>query len=388
MKRYTIPTIFFAIGATLQFLFYFSWVSFTLLTVSCLLLTLFLYSLDLQSLPNAQENEAPNDKTSVTLDLEQTKSHNQSSETDIVFDTNSPLNSETSNAIEMEKETKEILWTIDPILFARESVQKEERKLFCDTVKEYPFSFHSPKLSSIQYVYFDGKEFKECFWQKSEMLVETDDNPMEWNEWEEGRIRDSLPVISKNKRKLYVPLTINANLFGFLCFSTKDVWLEEDTQTFWEEVTNLSEKILAKREYAKVTKHPFTKLYTVSHFYQIAKSSFEASEKKTLVLFKFIDTNFQSELAIGLNHLGLKHSVIGLGLFQLEEDLYSALIPNERLESFSSFFQQFIEELDQLGYPSEVAIGYSNPTTPNLKFDVWIKKAYSSLEESILYHAA
>ncbi|MBL0955402.1 MAG: hypothetical protein IBJ01_11595 [Leptospira sp.] len=388
MKRYTIPIIFFAIGVTLQTLFYFSWVSFTLLTVSCLLLTLFLYSLDLQSLTNSPETSASSKDV-----LSNTKGSplNESKETfasEGVFDTQVTQTQEASNDVTEEPKPKEILWKVDPIFFARESVRLEERNLFCDTVKEFPFPFTSPKLSSIQYVYFDGKEFKECYWQKSEMLVETDDNPVEWNEWEENQIRESLPVISKNKRKLYVPLTINANLFGFLCFTSKESWSNEDIQVFWEETTNLSEKILAKREYAKVTKHPFTKLYTVSHFYQMAKASFEASEKKTLVLLKFIDTNFQSELAIGLNHMGIKQSVLGLGLFQLEEDLYAALIPNERLESFSSFFKQFIEELDQLGYPSEVALGYSNPLIPDLRFDAWIKKAYSSLEESILYNAA
>ncbi|MCW7502877.1 hypothetical protein [Leptospira paudalimensis] len=388
MKRYTIPIIFFAIGVTLQTLFYFSWVSFTLLTVSCLLLTLFLYSLDLQSLTNSPETSA---SSKDVLSNTKVSPLNESKETfasEGVFDTQVTQTQEASNDVTEEPKPKEILWKVDPIFFARESVRLEERNLFCDTVKEFPFSFASPKLSSIQYVYFDGKEFKECYWQKSEMLVETDDNPVEWNEWEENQIRESLPVISKNKRKLYVPLTINANLFGFLCFTSKESWSNEDIQVFWEETTNLSEKILAKREYAKVTKHPFTKLYTVSHFYQMAKASFEASEKKTLVLFKFIDTNFQSELAIGLNHMGIKQSVLGLGLFQLEEDLYAALIPNERLESFSSFFKQFIEELDQLGYPSEVALGYSNPLIPDLRFDAWIKKAYSSLEESILYHAA
>lgn len=388
MKRYTIPTIFFAIGVTLQTLFYFSWVSFTLLTVSCLLLALFLYSLDLQSLSHPQTNQTPvESNNNTTNELENLQSF-PDSETNVVFDTNPQTPDHVSNAIQEEPKTKEILWKIDPVLYARESVRLVERNLFCDTVKEFPFSFQSPKLSSIQYVYFDGKEFKECYWQKSEILVETDDNPVEWNDWEESQIRESLPVISKNKRKLYVPLTINANLFGFLCFSSKEEWTNEDIQVFWEEATHLSEKILSKREYAKVTRHPFTKLYNVSHFYQIAKSSFETAEKKTLVLLKFIDTNFQSELAIGLNHMGTKHSVLGMGLFQLEEDLYAALVPNERLDSFSSFFQQFVAELDELGYPSEVALGYSNPQIPDLKFDGWIKKAYSSLEESILYHAA
>ncbi|MGV3665868.1 MAG: hypothetical protein ACO1NV_07030 [Leptospira bouyouniensis] len=388
MKRYTIPTIFFTIGVTLQFLFYFSWVSFTLLAVSSLLLTLFLYSLDLQSLPNVSNPNLSKEDSITNNDVDPLKEHQIQSEPDALFDTNQKTAPDLSIANEQETQTKEIIWKIDPILFARESVRLEERNLFCDTVKEFPFSFTSLKLSSIQYVYFDGKDFKECFWQKSEMLVETDDNPVEWNDWEESRIRESLPVISKNKRKLYVPLTINANLFGFLCFATKESWLEEEVQVFWDESTNLSEKILAKREYAKVTKHPFTKLFTVSHFYQIAKSSFEASENKTLVLFKFIDTNFQSELAIGLHHLGIKQTVIGLGLFQLEDNLYAALIPNERLDNFSSFFQQFIEELDLLGYPSEVALGYSNQSIPDLKFDSWIKRAYTSLEESILYHAA
>ncbi|XDD45955.1 hypothetical protein AB3N60_14735 [Leptospira sp. WS39.C2] len=388
MKRYTIPTIFFAIGVTLQTLFYFSWVSFTLLVVSCLLLTLFLYSLDFQSLPNSTQNTNPSVGVGSQIMESPTEPTKEIVNEGMVFDTSKPLTTVESNQIEVEPIPKEILWKVDPIFFARESVRLVERGLFCDTVKEFPFSFISPKLSSIQYVYFDGKEFKECYWQKSEMLVETDDNPVEWNEWEENQIRESLPVISKNKRKLYVPLTINANLFGFLCFTSKEGWVNEDIQIFWEETTNLSEKILAKREYAKVTTHPFTKLYTVSHFYQIAKASFEAAEKKTLVFFKFINTNFQSELAIGLNQMGIKHSVIGIGLFQLEEDLYAALIPNERLESFSSFFQQFIEELDQLGYPSEVALGYANPLLPELKFDGWIKLAYSSLEESILYHAA
>ncbi|TGL35763.1 hypothetical protein [Leptospira perdikensis] len=376
MKRYTIPTIFFIIGVILQYTFYFSWVSFTLLTVSCLLLALFLYSLDFQKRdsflePNRlQDSETPSEETP---------------HTDIIFDTETSLPKEPSNA---EPKQKEILWKKDPILLARESVHSEERSLFCETVKEFPYPYLTEKLTSIQYVYYDGKEFKECYWQKAGMMVETDDNPVEWEEYEEGRIRELLPAISIDKRKLYIPLTMNGHLFGYLCFSTKESWDESEIQSFWEKSTIISEKIMVKREYAKVTKHPISKLFNVSHFYQMAKSAFESKEKVTLILFKFIDTNFQTEIAIGLNLLGKQNVVLGLGLYQLEENLYAAIVSNERVDRFSEFFNQFIEELDSLGYPSEVALGYSNQNIQGIKFDVWIKAAYKSLEESILYHAA
>ncbi|TGL85592.1 hypothetical protein EHQ68_17465 [Leptospira congkakensis] len=376
MKRYTIPTIFFAIGVVLQYTIYFSWVSFTLLTVSCLLLALFLYSLDFQKPEPLKE---PNQE------LNSEDNMDPSPKADVVFDTETSLPTEPSNA---EPKPKDILWKKEPILLARESVHSEERSLFCETVKEFPFPFLTEKLTSIQYVYYDGKEFKECYWQKAGMMVETDDNPVEWDEYEEGRIRELLPAIPSDKRKLYIPLTMNAHLFGFLCFSTKESWNESDIQTYWEKSTIISEKIMAKKEYFKVTKHPISKLFNVSHFYQMAKSEFESQGKNTLILFKFIDTNFQSEIAIGLNLLGKQNAVLGLGLYQLEDNLYASIIPNDKLDDFSEFFKQFIEELDSLGYPSEVALGYSNGSIPGIKFDVWIKAAYKSLEESILYHAA
>lgn len=376
MKRYTIPTIFFVTGVILQYTFYFSWVSFTLLTVSCLFLALFLYSLDFQK-PQSLDETDHNLNNEGLLDK---KPH-----TDVVFDTETALPTLPSNA---EPKPKEILWKKDPILLAREQILSEGRSLFCETVKEFPFPFLTEKLSSIQYVYYDGKEFKECYWQKAGMMVETDDNPVEWDEFEEGRVKELLPAISIDKRKLYIPLTMNAHLFGFLCFSTKESWNELEIQSFWEKSNTISEKIMIKREYAKVTKHPVTKLFNVSHFYQMAKSTFESKAKVTLILFKFIDTNFQSEIAIGLNLLGKQNVVLGLGLYQLENNLYAAMIPNDRLDTFTEFFSQFIEELDSLGYPSEVALGFSNQSIPGIKFDVWIKAAYKSLEESILYHAA
>lgn len=376
MKRYTIPTIFFIIGVILQYTFYFSWVSFTLLTVSCLLLALFLYSLDFQK-PESQNETNQNLNTKDILD--------KIPHTDVVFDTDTSLPTVSSNA---EPKPKEILWKKDPILLAREQIHSEGRSLFCETVKEFPFPFFIEKLTSIQYVYYDGKEFKECYWQKAGMMVETDDNPVEWEEYEEGRVKELTPAISFDKRKLYIPLTMNAHLFGFLCFSTKESWNESEIQSFWEKSTTISEKIMLKREYTKVTKHPISKLFNVSHFYQMAKSVFESKEKMTLILFKFIDTNFQSEIAIGLNTLGKQNAVIGLGLYQLEENLYAAIISNDKLDLFSEFFKQFIEELDSLGYPSEVALGFSNQSIPGIKFDLWIKAAYKSLEESILYHAA
>lgn len=375
MKRYTIPTIFFSIGVILQYAFYFSWVSFTLLTVSCLLLALFLYSLDFQKTDSLQPNPIVNLETPTE----------PTPQTDVVFDTKTSLPIEPSNE---EPKPKDILWKKDPVLLARDSVHSEERTLFCETVKEFPFPFPTEKLTSIQYVYYDGKEFKECYWQKAGMMVETDDNPVEWEEYEEGKIKELLPAIAFDKRKLYIPLTMNAQLFGFLCFSTKESWNETEIQSFWEKSNIISEKIMIKREYAKVTKHPVTKLFNVSHFYGMAKSTFESQEKVTLILFKFIDTNFQSEIAIGLNLLGKQNSVIGLGLYQLEENLYASLVSNDRLDQFSEFFNQFIEELDSLGYPSEVALGYSNRSIQDIKFDIWIKAAYKSLEESILYNAA
>ncbi|MGE8721415.1 hypothetical protein ACO2KH_06830 [Leptospira terpstrae] len=376
MKRYTIPTIFFTIGVILQYTFYFSWVSFTLLAVSCLLLALFLYSLDFQK-PEHLNDADPNLNNQVLLE--------KNPHTDVVFDTETSLPSIPSNA---EPKPKDILWKKDPILLAREQIHLAERSLFCETVKEFPFPFLTEKLTSIQYVYYDGQEFKECYWQKAGMMVETDDNPVEWEEYEESKVKELLPAISIDKRKLYIPLTMNAQLFGFLCFSTKESWNESEIQSYWEKSTIISEKIMIKREYAKVTKHPISKLFNVSHFYQMAKSVFESKEKVTLLLFKFIDTNFQSEIAIGLNELGKQNGVIGLGLYQLEENLYAAIISNAKLDVFSEFFNQFIEELDSLGFPSEVALGYSNQSIPGIKFDVWLKAAYKSLEESILSHAA
>ncbi|TGK95657.1 hypothetical protein EHQ30_03200 [Leptospira brenneri] len=376
MKRYTIPTIFFVIGLILQYTIYFSWVSFTLLTVSCLLLTLFLYSLDFQK---------PNQNTETSHLLNQKNPSDPSKEPDVVFDTETSLPVEASNK---EPKPKDILWKKDPVLLARESIHSEERLLFCETVKEFPFPFITEKLTSIQYVYYDGKDFKEYYWQKAGMMVETDDNPIEWEEYEEGRIKELLPAISFDKRRLYIPLTMNAHLFGFLCFSTKESWNESEIQSFWEKSTIISEKIMTKKEYVKVTKHPVSKLFNVSHFYGMAKSAFESQEKVTLILFKFIDTNFQTEIAIGLNLLGKQNAVLGLGLYQLENNLYASIISNDKLDDFSEFFKQFIEELDSLGYPSEVALGYSNQSIPGIKFDVWIKAAYQSLEESILYHAA
>ncbi|MDF3820415.1 hypothetical protein P3G55_10915 [Leptospira sp. 96542] len=367
MKRYVIPILFFAIGVTLQFFFYFSWVSFTLLSISTLLLGLFLYSLDFQT------------KESI-----ETQIQNQNKSDSVLFVLDEiPLKDNAENRV-VPKEN--IFAEESPIMLAKSIRSKEDRIQFLESIKPLVLDLQNTKISSVLYAYFDGIHFTESLWQKGSVLIESEPNPIEWEIWEEDRIKECLPLVSKNK--LYIPISINQHLFGCFCLYTKESWKDSDIQNYWEKATVLAESLFTQKEYSKVTKVFETGLLNQSFFYNITKTKFDSKEKENLLLIKFINTEYLKEISICLDHYGKKLGYLGLGLFQLESDLFAALIPNQFADEFSNFLQQFVEELDAMGFPSEIAIGFANKANQNTKFDIWIKSAYQSLEENIQYNAA
>lgn len=373
MKRYLIPVIFFFVALSLQIFLYFSWTGFALLGISTLLLTLILFNLDLESKNDSEiyESNSPDlELTSSSLNLN-------------TLDLKPEAQNEIADPIKLPFFTEG-----DPISKANEILKTNFKSIFMDVVKDYGFPKLPEKVSSVLYAHYDGFKFEECFWQKGSIFVESESNPIEWDDSDETSIRDLLPCISRNKQKLYIPFAINQHLFGFVSFFTKDVWTSSEIQKYWERSLKISEKILEKREYEKVTRNSETWLFNNSHFYQLTKEGFESKEKETLILIKFIETSNTKEIGICLNYFGKKEGVLGLGLFQLEADLFAIILPNSLIDSFTDYFKRFIEEIDSLGYPSEVAIGYSNKSSANGKFDIWIKNLYLSLEESILYNAA
>ncbi|MCU0823026.1 MAG: hypothetical protein MUF77_00100 [Leptospira sp.] len=384
MKRYLIPVIFFFLAFSLQYFLFFSWIGFTLLLVSTTLLTLILYNLDLESKENHLDTSdtAFESETFSQIKMEQNLAN--SWKEDINFESQKSLSVGNLESVEKIPFFK----NFDPIQKTKSILKQSLKSQVLETMKAHYFAELPKKVSQVLYAYYDGHNFEECFWQKGTIFVESEANPIEWDERDESSVRELLPSISSNKQKLYIPFTINQHLFGFVLFQTKETWNQNEIQTYWERSLQISEKIFEKLEYEKVTKNPETWLFNNSHFYQITKDSFNSKEQETLVLIKFIDTSFTKEIAICLNHFGKLEGVVGLGLFRMEEDLYSVLLPTSLLEGFTDFFKRFIEEIDTLGYPSSLAIGYSNKNASNGKYDLWIKNLYLSLEESILYNAA
>ncbi len=343
-----------------------------------------MYNLDLESKQNLPESFSSGYENEADLNSLMDQNLQDKCETDL------KSKNQESLAIGNLKPVQNISYfqNLDPIQKTKSILKQSLKSQVLEIMKSHFFAELPKKVSQVLYAYYDGHNFEECFWQKGTIFVESDSNPIEWDDRDESYVRELLPSISSNKQKLYIPFTINQHLFGFVLFQTKETWNQSEIQNYWERSLQISEKIFEKLEYEKVTKNTETWLFNSSHFYQITKDSFNSKEQETLVMIKFIDTTFTKEIAICLNHFGKSEGVLGLGLFRMEEDLYSILLPNSLLSGFTDFFKRFIEEIDSLGYPSSLAIGYSNKIAANGKYDLWIKNLYLSLEESILYNAA
>ncbi|WP_411823733.1 hypothetical protein [Leptospira sp. 'Mane'] len=369
MKRYLIPIIFFSTGLLLQFWLYFSWTTFGLLLTSTLLLCLMMYAIsEMSTVPSQFEENIPS--------LVSNDSGSENSKPEI-----QTANTVTIPEIPFFSES-------DPVSMAKELRNSENRNLFSETVKEYILPKKNPKVSSALYAYYDGSEFTECFWQKGTLLIDSESNDLDWEEYEKNRILELLPSLSKSGKKLYLPLSLNQNLFGLVLLETKERFFENEINSFWESTIVLSEKLLEKREYHKAIRDSKTYLFNKSHFYTTAKDRFYSHLHQNLILFKFINSFHSKEFAICLNEAVKKKGFSDIGLFQLEDHIVAGFIPNTSLEKFTYFIQSFVEELDSLDFNCELALGYASKTEPGIRFDQWIKKAYQSLEESILHNAA
>ncbi|TGN18910.1 hypothetical protein [Leptospira idonii] len=370
MKRYLIPAIFFTIGLLLQVWLYFSWITFGLLSVSTILLSLLIFSISEMSTIPGKEDVVESSQENASETKEELKSE------------------EIANEEESQTYIPPFFEDRDPIALAREIKKGESKALFCETVKQYSLPKRDPKISSLLYAFYDGIGFTECFWQKGALLVDSESNDLEWEEYEKDTIKELLPCLSRNKQKLYLPLSLNQNLFGLVCLTTKEKFSDSEIASHWESTLILSEKLLEKREYARALRDPKTSLFNKSHFYHTAKDKFYSQIRQTLVLLKFVKEKHSIEFAICLNEMIKKRGLNDSSLFQLEDSIVAGFIPNQNLDQFTYMMQSFVEELDELGYECELALGYSSPSEPNLKFDQWIKKAYISLENSILHNAA
>ncbi|TGN14303.1 hypothetical protein [Leptospira ilyithenensis] len=369
MKRYLIPIIFFSTGLLLQFWLYFSWTTFGLLLTSTLLLCLLMYAISEMSTVPAQFEENVS-----TMVSEETAPVDPNPETQTA-------NSELIPEIPFFSDT-------DPVSMAKELKNRDNRNLFSETVKEYILPKKNKKISSTLYAYYDGFGFTECFWQKDSLLIDSESNDLDWEEYEQNRILELLPSLNRSGRKLYLPLSLNQSLFGLICLETKDRFFENEINSFWESTILLSEKLLEKKEYHKALRDPKTYLFNKSHFYTTAKDRFYSHLHQNLILLKFINSSHSQEFAICLNEAVKKKGFSDIGLFQLEDHIIAGFIPNSNLEKFTTFIQSFVEELDSLDFNCELALGYSSKTEPGIRFDQWIKKAYRSLEDSILHNAA
>jgi hypothetical protein len=377
MKRYLIPIIFFAVGLLLQFWLYFSWITLGLLVTSTLLLCLLIFSLSEMSV--SQEYVGA---TQETLSKDQNSSLNLPEPVVI------GLTEVQTNHSEFAVQVDPIFEDEDPIQFAKDILEKQERLLFAETVKEYILPVQNKKISSILYAYFDGDHFTESVWQKGTIIIDSEPNDIEWEEFEEGIVKRGLPCLAMNRQKLYLPLVINAQVFGVVCMQTKEQFYESEMNLLWLTTVTLSEKIMEKRDYHRALHDSKTGLFNKAHFYMCAKDRFQSKHTQLLIIIKMMKQTNHAEFSIALNEKTKSRGFTDIGFFQLEDQLISCFIPNQSIQEFTSFIETFVDELDAMGYECELALGHCSNKNVTGKFDQWIKQAYISLETSILSNAA
>ncbi len=378
MKRYLIPTIFFAVGLLLQFWLYFSWITLGLLVTSTLLLCLLIFTVSEMSISkDSSEVSSDTGRYTETLALTLPEPMMKAlSEVEKNFETNS------------FRKTEPIFHDEDPIQFASDLLAKQERLRFTEVVKEYALPVHNPKISSILYAYFDGYRFTESVWQKGTMIIDSEANDIEWEDFEENTIKRGLPCLSAGRQKLFLPIVINAQVFGVICMQTKDQFFESEMNLLWLTTVTLSEKVLEQKEYFRALHDSKSGLFNKAHFYSSAKDRFQSKSTQLLILLKFMKPENYLEFAVSLNEKTKSQGFTDIGFFQLEELLLGCFIPSQSIQEFTFFIQSFVEELDALGYECELALGHSSNKNVTGKFDQWIKQAYHSLETSILTNAA
>jgi hypothetical protein len=378
MKRYLIPTIFFAVGLVLQFWLYFSWITLGLLVTSTLLLCLFIFSLSEMSVTQENGNDLPapfSESENTILKLPEP----------VVIGL-TELENKSNLALETQKVP--IFHGEDPIQYASEVREKNERLRFSEIVKTYILPVQNRKVSSILYAYFDGDRFTESIWQKGTIVIDSEPNEIEWEEFEEKTVRRGLPCLSSNRQKLYLPLVINAEVFGVACMQTKEQFFEAEMNLMWLTTVTLSEKILEQREYYRALHDQKSGLFNKAHFYMCAKDRFQSKQTQLLILIKMMKPNYQLEYSISLNEKTKARGFTDIGFFQLEDQLIACFLPSQSIREFIFFIETFVEELDEMGYESELAIGHCSNKNVTGKFDQWIKQTYLSLESSILSNAA
>ncbi|MCZ8156000.1 MAG: hypothetical protein O9264_07770 [Leptospira sp.] len=374
MKRYLIPIIFFTVGLLLQFWLYFSWITLGLLVSSTLLLCLLIFSVSEMGSPIVESS----DRTTVTLP-----------EPVVVSLTDVPnLDSLQANHEMTDSNHEPIFIDEDPITLSAEIKAKHARLRFSEVVKDFILPSQNSKISSILYAYFDGNHFTESIWQKGSIVIDSEPNEIEWETSDESNLKRGLPSLSKDNQKLYLPLMLNSQVFGLVCMQTKDQFFESEINPLWLTTITLSEKLMEQREYDKALKDSKTGLLNRSHFYMSAKDRFYSQHSQVMVLLKFINTSNHFEFAVCLNEKTKAKGFTDNGLFQIEDQILGCFLPNQSIYEFSVFIQSFVEELDQMGYDCELALGHSVNKNVSGKFDQWIKQTFASLESSILSNAA
>ncbi|WP_135355086.1 hypothetical protein [Leptospira ryugenii] len=363
MKRYFIPLIFFSIGLILQFWLYFSWVTFGLLLSSTLLLSLLIYSVSEMSKPPETFHEETGNLHSVERNTKPNISLPNFPQTPI-------LNGE------------------DPILLAKEILEKEKRNRFADTVRSFPIRFALPKISSVMYAYFDGIKFNETLWQKGNLLVDSLADGIEWEENDEIHVRKGNPQLSTDRKRLFLPILANREILGLVYLETKEIFSDLEINQLWLSTLPLAERLLESKQYEKAILDPRTYLFNKSHFYQVAKEKFDSKEIQNLILMKFVLKKHDLEYAICLNQSLKEKGYSDLGLFFLEEQLLASIIPNRSVLEFSGFIHSFVSDLESLGYECEIALGFAPNKSIQGKYNHWIKQAFISLEDSLLSNAA
>ncbi|MDZ4724749.1 MAG: hypothetical protein SH817_01225 [Leptospira sp.] len=380
MKRYLIPIIFFTVGILLQFWLYFSWITLGLLVTSTLLLCLLIFSLsEMSNLPEYVSNE----------DHDHILKNERPSSLRLPDPVIKGLSEPNINSVNSSQHKYEnILEGTDPIVLAHQILKNEKRQRFSEIVKGSAISISNSKISSILYANFDGIGFTESVWQKGNLLIDSEPNEIEWEEFEEINVKKGTPCLSISRQRLFLPLVVNSQILGMICMQTKLTFSESEINALWLSTISLSEKLLEQYEYFRVIHDGRTGLFNKSHFYTTSKDKFTSQETQIMILLKFIKPEHNLEYAICLNQKSKSLGFSDLGFFQIEDQLIACFLPNHNIQDFSLFIQSFVQELEELGYECEIAIGHSGNKTISGKYDQWIKQTFISLESSILSNAA
>lgn len=366
MKRYSIPLLFFLFGLCLHFWFVFSETTLMLLGITSLLMGLFVWSLS--EILNLKKGSPK----VVDLEVEEETFELQPSNENIV----------------PESISFPTYFNRKPIQTLLESVKsKRTKNSFIDIVSTNRFILPTEVDQAVYYCP-EGRELKECLWQKKDLLIASEGDGLEIPELISLKLQDGIHCLTEDL-SLFLPLVTNGKFFGAVRLEfaeevpeVSELEIEELNKTWKPLCEALFDFYIFERQ--KLEEASF--LYSKKSAKNQAIEAFSRKRNQTLVSLAF--GKGHSPMALLLDDFLFEFSGMGVRLFENGPDTFCLFIDSEDLNKLCKAIQFFADDADLNGLDCEIIMGFADSKAEGTKLDNWFEKSLASLKESLDYLAA